>query len=93
MATGTTEKGTRGKPKFRDGVVVSDKATKTIIVAVVTHFQHPQYGKYVSKTNKYAVHDAKEEAREGDKVRITECRPMSKTKTWKLSQILSRAEQ
>jgi small subunit ribosomal protein S17 len=83
----------RGRPKFREGVVVSDKGVKTIIVAVVRKFQHPQYGKFVSKTKRYAVHDEKDEAREGDTVKISECRPLSKTKSWKLAQIVSRAEQ
>lgn len=82
----------RGRAKFREGVVVSDKAEKTIIVAVVQRYKHPQYGKYVSKTNRYAVHDARDEARTGDTVRISETRPMSKTKRWKLAEIVARAE-
>ena len=83
---------TRGKAKFREGIVVSDKTEKTVIVAVVQRYKHPQYGKYVSKTNRYAVHDERDEAREGDTVRIAETRPISKTKRWKLSEILARAE-
>lgn len=82
----------RGRAKFREGVVVSDKTEKTVIVAVVQRYKHPQYGKYVSKTNRYAVHDERDEAREGDTVRITETRPLSKTKRWKLSEIVTRAE-
>jgi len=83
---------TRGRAKFREGVVVSNKTEKTIIVAIEQRYKHPQYGKYVSKTNRYAVHDAKDEAREGDIVRITETRPISKTKRWRLSEIVSRSE-
>lgn len=88
----STAASARGKAKFREGIVVSDKTEKTVIVAVVQRYKHPQYGKYVSKTNRYAVHDEKDEAREGDTVRIAETRPMSKTKRWKLSEILARAE-
>ena len=88
----TAAASTRGKAKFREGIVVSDKTEKTVIVAVVQRYKHPQYGKYVSKTNRYAVHDEKDEAREGDTVRIAETRPISKTKRWKLSEILARAE-
>ena len=83
---------TRGKAKFREGIVVSDKTEKTVIVAIVQRYKHPVYGKYVSKTNRYAVHDEKNEAHEGDTVRIAETRPISKTKRWKVSEILARAE-
>lgn len=82
----------RGRAKFREGVVVSKKTEKTAIVAVVQRYKHPQYGKYVSKTNRYPVHDAKDESREGDTVRIAETRPISKTKRWKLAEIIARAE-
>ena len=64
------------------GVVVSDKADKTIIVKVDRRFMHPMYKKYITKSKRYAAHDEKNTYVEGDLVNIEECRPISKTKTW-----------
>ena len=92
MAETQEAKNKRGNPKEREGLVVSDKAEKTIIVSVVRRFKHEQYGKFVNTTKRYSVHDEKSEAREGDYVKIVECRPISKTKKWKLAKVLNRAE-
>lgn len=71
------------------GVVVSDKADKTIIVKVDRRFMHPVYKKYITKSKRYAAHDEKNTFAEGDLVNIEECRPISKTKTWV---VLSKAD-
>lgn len=79
----------RGLRKSRVGVVVSDKMDKTIVVAVVRRVPHPQFRKIVKRTTKLYAHDEKSEAREGDKVRIVEGRPISKSKCWRLVEVLS----
>ena len=70
------------------GTVASDVQDKTIIVAVARRVTHPVYGKQYTVTKRVAAHDEKNEAHQGDKVELTECRPMSRTKTWKLSRVL-----
>jgi small subunit ribosomal protein S17 len=70
------------------GRVVSNKADKSITVAVERKEKHPVYGKYIRRTTKYMVHDEANECREGDLVEISECRPISKRKAWTLVQIL-----
>ena len=74
--------------KTRVGTVVSDKMEKTITVVVERRVLHPQFKKYLSRRKKYLVHDAKEEAKAGDKVEIIETRPLSRRKCWKLNKIL-----
>lgn len=91
MAPETTEK-TRGARKERTGVVVSDKMDKTIIVAVERRFRHPVYKKYVRKTTRLKAHDKDNTCRVGDRVRIVECRPLSKTKCWRLAEVVERAK-
>ena len=66
------------------GVVVSDKMNDTIVVAVSRFVKHPKYRKFIKRTKKYHVHDPGNTKQEGDKVRITECKPVSKTKTFKV---------
>ncbi len=66
------------------GVVVSDKGDKTIVVRVERRVMHPMYKKIVRKSKKYHAHDPKNQCKIGDKVRIQECRPVSKLKTWEL---------
>ncbi|MBM3876198.1 MAG: 30S ribosomal protein S17 [Verrucomicrobia bacterium] len=78
--------------KERVGDVVSDKMDKTIVVRVERRFQHPIYKKVVTSSKKYYAHDEKGEARTGDRVRITETRPLSKTKRWRLVEIVERGE-
>lgn len=75
--------------KERVGVVVSNKMDKTIVVAIENRSAHPKYGKTVVKTKKYKVHDEENKCNEGDRVRITETRPMSRTKRWQLAEILN----
>lgn len=82
---------TRGKRKEREGEVLSAKMTKTIVVRVQRRFAHPKFKKVVTAYKKYYVHDEKSEAKPGDRVRITETRPLSKTKRWRLVTIVERA--
>jgi len=86
------EKMERNRRKARIGVVVSDKAEKTVTVQVERRFAHPLYGKQVAKTKKYQAHDQNNEFRVGDKVRIVETRPMSKTKHWRVVELIERPE-
>ena len=81
----------RNLRKQRTGVVVSNKMDKTIVVATKFKEKHPIYGKFVSKTKKYHAHDEKNECNVGDTVLIMETRPLSKTKRWRLVQIVERA--
>ena len=74
------------------GLVVSDKMDKTIVVAISERRLHPLYKKYVAKTKKVKAHDERNEANIGDTVRVVECRPISKDKTWRLEQIIQRAK-
>ena len=82
----------RNLRKSRVGIVVSDKMEKTIVVAVEVKYKHPLYKKTVRVTNKYKVHDEENAARIGDTVEITETRPLSKDKRWRLVEILARAK-
>ena len=82
----------RNERKTRMGTVVSTKMEKTITVAVERRTAHPIYGKQLLRTKKFHAHDEEGEARVGDRVRIVETRPLSKTKRWRLSEIVMRAE-
>ncbi|GJL76621.1 30S ribosomal protein S17 [Nitrosomonas sp.] len=73
------------------GKVTSDKSSKTVTVLVDRKVKHPLYGKIISRSKKYRVHDESSESQIGDFVLIEECRPISKTKSWRLVKILSRA--
>jgi len=75
--------------KERVGVVVSDKMDKTVVVAIENRSPHPKYGKIVVKTKKFKAHDEENQCKEGDRVRIQETRPLSKTKRWKVAEILT----
>ena len=79
-----------GKRSFV-GLVTSDKMDKTIVVAVTTKKLHPLYKKYVTRVKKCKAHDENNDAHIGDKVRIVECRPLSKDKCWRLAEIVERA--
>jgi len=78
--------------KTKTGSVTSDKMDKTITVAVERKVKHPIYGKFVKKTTKFHAHDETNEAKPGDVVRIMETRPLSKTKRWRLVEIMSKAK-
>ncbi len=75
--------------KERVGIVVSNKMQKTVVVAIENRSAHPKYGKVVVRTKKYKVHDEENQCKEGDRVRISETRPLSRTKRWTLAEILS----
>ena len=83
---------TRNLRKERTGVVTSNKMDKSITVAIKWKEKHPIYGKFVSKTKKYHAHDEKNECNVGDTVKIMGTRPLSKTKRWRLVQIIERAK-
>jgi small subunit ribosomal protein S17 len=78
--------------KERIGVVTSNKMEKSIVVSEVKRVKHPMYGKFVLKTKKYVAHDETNDCNIGDTVKIMETRPMSKTKCWRLVEILERAK-
>jgi small subunit ribosomal protein S17 len=82
----------RNLRKERIGVVSSNKMQKTIVVSSVKRVKHPLYGKFVLSTKKYKAHDENNDCNIGDKVRIMETRPLSKTKRWRLVEILERAK-
>lgn len=82
----------RNLRKTRTGVVTSNKMAKTITVAIERRVKHPIYGKFVKKTTKFHAHDEKDECTIGDTVRIMETRPMSKTKRWRLVEVLEKAK-
>ena len=77
--------------KVREGIVVSDAMSATVVVAVVERVRHPKYGKTVQRTKKLYVHDAEDSAKVGDRVRVQETRPLSKLKRWRLTEVLERA--
>ena len=78
----------RARRKTRVGVVVSDKMDKTIVVSVVRRVPHPKFGKIIKKTTKLYAADEKSEAKTGDRVKVVECRPLSKLKRWRLVEVL-----
>lgn len=77
--------------KERVGVVVSDKMQKTVVVAVENRSPHPKYGKIMVRTQRYKVHDEENRCKEGDRVRIQETRPLSRTKRWTVIEVLNSA--
>ncbi len=83
---------TRNARKEREGVVVSDKMEKTVVVAVQRLTRHPLYGRVIRITKKFKAHDEKNECRVGDRVRIVETRPMSKEKRWRVAEIIEKAK-
>jgi len=82
----------RNRRKVRVGKVVSDKMEKTVVVAVERTTRHPLYGKTIKRTKKYKVHDANNDSRIGDKVKIMETKPLSKDKRWRLVEILEKSQ-
>ena len=81
----------RGSAKTREGVVVSNKMDKTVVVAVQRLVKHPKYKKYVTRRTKYKAHDEQNHCDIGDRVVITETRPLSKDKRWRVRQIVEKA--
>lgn len=82
----------RNLRKVRQGVVVSEKMDKTVVVAVRWKEKHPLYGKFIAKTKKFHAHDETNDCHEGDTVRIMETRPLSKTKRWRVIEVVERAK-
>ncbi|GIZ14661.1 30S ribosomal protein S17 [Capnocytophaga catalasegens] len=82
----------RNLRKERIGVVSSNKMDKSIVVSVIKRVKHPMYGKFVLRTKKFVAHDEKNDCNIGDTVRIMETRPLSKTKCWRLVEIIERAK-
>jgi small subunit ribosomal protein S17 len=81
----------RGDRKVRTGVVVSDRMDKTVIIRIESQKRHPLYGKTVRRTSRFAAHDEANEAHVGDVVRVMETRPLSKSKRWRVIEIVEKA--
>jgi small subunit ribosomal protein S17 len=79
------------KKRTLQGTVVSDKMDKSITIAIVRKVKHPIYGKYIQRTTKLHAHDETNQCNEGDIVTISECRPLSKTKSWTLEEVITKA--
>jgi small subunit ribosomal protein S17 len=86
------EETTRKEKQTLQGVVVSDKMQKTIVVEIMMRKLHPLYKKYLTRTKKVKAHDENNEAKTGDTVRVVECRPLSRDKRWRLAEIVERAK-
>jgi small subunit ribosomal protein S17 len=82
----------RAVRKVREGVVVSDSMDKTVVVAIIERVRHPKYNKFVLQTKRLYAHDETNDVNVGDKVRVMETRPLSKTKRWRIAEILERAK-
>ena len=82
----------RNERKTREGVVVSDKMDKTVVVSVVEKYKHPLYKKTVTRTKRFKAHDESNECGVGDRVEIIETRPISKDKCWRVSKIVEKAK-
>lgn len=82
----------RKQRKTRVGKVVSSKMNKTVVVAITRMVKHPLYKKYIKRTTKVYAHDEQNDAREGDTVRVVETRPLSKTKCWRVQDVIDRAK-
>ncbi len=90
-AAATAPEGRPNRRKVREGIVVSDAMSATVVVAVIERVRHPKYGKTVQRTKKLYVHDAEDNAKVGDRVRVQETRPFSKLKRWRLTEVVERA--
>ena len=91
MTDTTNNAGERNTRRSVQGEVVSNSAAKTIIVRCERMFKHPKYNKYIRKHSKVTAHDETEDAQVGDTVELMECRPLSKTKRWRLTNVIARA--
>ena len=92
MSDATDSTGARGYRKVREGVVVSDKMDKTVVVEVEDRVKHPKYAKVIRRTKKYKAHDGENACGVGDRVRLLETRPLSATKRWRVAEILEKAK-
>ena len=91
MSENATAAAPRNQRKVREGLVVSDKMDKTVVVAIERRMAHPVYGKMVTRTKRVKAHDQENSAKTGDTVRIMETRPLSKDKRWRVVEIVERA--
>ncbi len=82
----------RNNRKIREGIVVSNKMDKTIVIAIAERVRHRKYSKFIARTKKLYVHDETNDAKIGDKVRVMETRPLSKQKRWRLVEVLGRTK-
>ena len=92
MSDASENTGARGYRKVREGVVVSDKMDKTVVVEVEDRIKHPRYAKIIRRTKRYKAHDGENACGVGDRVRLMETRPMSATKRWRVSEIVEKAK-
>ena len=92
MSDASENTGARGYRKVREGVVVSDKMDKTVVVEVEDRVKHPKYAKVIRRTKKYKAHDGENACGVCDRVRLMETRPMSATKRWRVAEILEKAK-
>ena len=90
--TDTEASAARSARKVREGIVVSEKMDKTVVVAVIERVRHPKYAKFVQRTKHLYAHDEANDAHTGDRVRVSETRPMSKLKRWRVTDVLERAK-
>jgi small subunit ribosomal protein S17 len=91
-STGESTGLSRGYRKVREGLVVSDKMDKTVVVQVEDRVKHPKYGKVIRRTKKYIAHDGENACGVGDRVLLMETRPLSATKRWRVAEILEKAK-
>lgn len=91
MESTSTAAKTRGIEKSLIGDVTSNKMNKSVVVSIVSYKKHPAYGKYIRRTKKYMAHDEKNECQIGDRVKIVECRPLSKNKRWRVQTVVEKA--
>ena len=92
QTTTETSGAERNARKVREGVVVSNKMDKTAVIAVIERVRHPKYGKFMMRTKKLYAHDETNDVNIGDRVRLMETRPMSKSKRWRVTEVLERAK-
>jgi small subunit ribosomal protein S17 len=92
MSEATTTAQARGYRKVREGLVVSDKMDRTVVVEVEDRVKHPKYGKVIRRTKKYKAHDGENACGVGDRVLLMETRPLSATKRWRVAEILEKAK-
>jgi small subunit ribosomal protein S17 len=92
VSDATESTGARGYRKIREGIVVSDKMDKTVVVEVEDRVKHPKYAKVIRRTRKYKAHDGDNACGVGDRVRLMETRPISSTKRWRVTEILEKAK-
>jgi small subunit ribosomal protein S17 len=91
MAEAPTPEARDNRRKVKEGIVISTKMDKTVVVAIVDRVRHRRYGKTLQKTSHLYAHDEANDAHEGDRVRVSETRPLSKLKHWRVVEVLERA--